>query len=71
MQTDLKKAHTRTAPSERRQAVDVPAFDTAAPSWNDNRNAKYWPIVHGKAAARKAEKARKIGGKSSKTNTTN
>ncbi|MFH0909566.1 MAG: tyrosine-type recombinase/integrase, partial [bacterium] len=56
VQTDLKKAHARTAPSERRQAVDVPTFDTAAPSWNDNRNAKFWPIVHGKAAARKAGK---------------
>jgi len=42
VQSDLKKAHARTAPSERRQAVDVPAFDTAAPSWNDNRNAPFW-----------------------------
>ena len=57
VQTDLKKAHARTAPSERRQAVDVPAFDAVAPSWNDNRNAKFWPIVHGKAAARKARKS--------------
>lgn len=57
VQTDLKKAHARTAPSERRQAVAVPAFDAAAPSWNDRRNAKYWPVVHGKAAARKARPA--------------
>ena len=67
VQTDLKKAHARTAPSERRQAVDVPAFDTAVPCWNDNRNAKYWPIVHGKAAVKKAEKAKQNGGKDSKT----
>ena len=71
VQTDLKKAHARTAPSERRQAVDVPSFDTAAPSWNDRRNAKFWPIVHGKAAARKAEKARKTGGKDSKPDAPN
>lgn len=42
VQTDLKKAHARTAPSERRQAVEVPKFDATAPAWNDNRNAKYW-----------------------------
>ncbi len=53
VQTDLKKAHARTAPSERRQPVAVPAFNTIAPSWNDNRNAKYWPTVHGKAALKK------------------
>lgn len=63
VQTDLKKAHARTAPSERRQSVDVPAFDAAAPSWNDRRNAKFWPLVHGKAAARKA---RQTEGKDSK-----
>lgn len=56
VQTDLKKAHARTAPSERRQAVDVPTFDAAAPAWNDNRNAKYWPLVHGAAAREKAGK---------------
>lgn len=59
VQTDLKKAHARTAPSERRQAVDVPTFDTDAPSWNDNRNAKYWPLVNGTAARRKAQQNRK------------
>lgn len=42
VQTDLKKAHARTAPSERRQAVEVPRFDAKAPAWNDSRNAKYW-----------------------------
>ena len=62
VQTDLQKAHARTAPSEQRQAVDVPAFDAAAPSWNDRRNAKFWPLVHGKAARRKA---RQPGGKDS------
>ena len=63
VQTDLKKAHARTAPSERRHDVEVPTFDTAAPSWNDNRNAKYWAQAHGKAgvikADNKGEKARK------------
>jgi integrase/recombinase XerD len=63
VQTDLKKAHARTAPSERRQAVAVPVFDTAAPSWNDRRNARFWPVVHGQAAAKKA---RKHEGKGSK-----
>jgi len=63
VQTDLQKAHARTAPSERRQTVAVPAFDAAAPSWNDNRNARFWPLVHGKAAARKARSA---AGKDSK-----
>ena len=67
VQTDLKKAHARTAPSERRQAVDVPSFDTAAPSWNDNRNAKFWPVVHGKAATKKAAKSQQTGGKHSKS----
>jgi integrase/recombinase XerD len=71
VQTDLKKAHARTAPSERRQAVDVPTFDTAAPSWNDNRNAKYWAIVHGKAAMKKAWKSKETGGKDSKTDAAN
>ena len=62
VQSDLKKAHARTAPSERRQSVDVPTFDQDKPSWNDNRNAKYWPIVHtGKARknVKTNEKARK------------
>lgn len=58
VQTDLKKAHASTAPSERRQAVEIPTFDAAAPSWNDNRNAKYWPLVHGAAARRKAGQAK-------------
>lgn len=42
VQSDLKKAHARTAPSERRQAVAVPPFDADRPAWNDNRNAPYW-----------------------------
>lgn len=42
IQSDLKKAHARTAPSERRKNVDVPAFDNQVPRWNDKRNAKYW-----------------------------
>jgi len=46
VQSDLKKAHARTAPSERRKTIDVPTFDTQTPSWNDNRNAEYWPLVH-------------------------
>ena len=71
VQTDLKKAHARTAPSERRQAVGVPTFDAAAPSWNDNRNAKYWPVVHGKAATRKAAKSKEAGEKDSKADAAN
>lgn len=53
VQSDLKKAHARTAPSEQRQSVDVPTFPPkgdpdacrgSSPkiTWNDNRNAKYW-----------------------------
>ena len=53
VQSDLKKAHARTAPGERRQPVPVPRFDPDKPSWNDNRNAQYWPTVHGKAAVKK------------------
>ena len=45
VQTDLKKAHARTAPSERRQPVDVPEFDTDHPAWNDKRNAPYWSQI--------------------------
>jgi integrase/recombinase XerD len=71
VQTDLKKAHARTAPSERRQAVDVPSFDTVAPSWNDNRNAKYWAIIHGKMAMKKSGKPNEPGEKNSKTDAAN
>ena len=63
VQSDLKKAHARTAPSERRQSVDVPTFDQDKPIWNDNRNAKYWPVVHtGKAqkSVNTNEKPRKV-----------
>lgn len=75
VQSDLKKAHARTAPSERRQSVDVPTFppkadpgpegcrdDSPHVRWNDNRNAKYWPVVYtGKAqkSVNTNEKARK------------
>lgn len=62
VQSDLKKAHARTAPSERRQSVDVPTFDQDKPSWNDNRNAKYWPVVHTGKSAKPAEKSRKSKG---------
>ena len=55
VQTDLQKAHARTAPSERRKAVDVPEFDAEAPSWNDRRNIKHWAEVRGPAAVKKAE----------------
>jgi len=46
VQSDLHKAHARTAPSERRQTIDVPEFDADHPSWNDNRNAAHWAAVH-------------------------
>jgi hypothetical protein len=55
VQTDLQKAHARTAPSEQRKNVDVPSFDHDFPRWNDNRNARYWPQVRGPAAKKKAE----------------
>ena len=54
VQSDLHKAHARTAPSERRQAVDVPEFNADHPSWNDKKNAPHWHAVHGTAARRKA-----------------
>jgi integrase/recombinase XerD len=57
--TDLQKAHARTAPSERRQAVAVPRFDTAAPSWNDPRNARFWRERNGPAAKKARNKRRK------------
>jgi len=66
VQSDLRKAHARTAPSEQRQSVDVPTFSQDKPSWNDNRNAKYWPGVHGKAATIKAAKTRKSGEKNTR-----
>ena len=45
--TDLKKAHARTSPSERRKNVEKVEFTPGgAVRWNDNRNAKYWPKVH-------------------------
>ncbi len=54
VQTDLQKAHARTAPSERRKAVDVPEFNADHPGWNDRRNISYWPGVRGNAARHKA-----------------
>jgi integrase/recombinase XerD len=43
--TDLKKAHARTAPSERRKTADKIEFTPGAGKvhWNDKRNAKFWP----------------------------
>ncbi|MEK7996663.1 MAG: tyrosine-type recombinase/integrase [Planctomycetota bacterium] len=44
---DLKKAHARTAPSERRKTVEKVEFLAGgAVRWTDKRNAKYWPKVH-------------------------
>jgi integrase/recombinase XerD len=47
VQSDLKKAHARTAPSERRRTAEPVAFvaGTGKPRWNDNRNAPYWKAV--------------------------
>ena len=60
VQTDLQKAHARTAPSERRHAVDVPIFDVEAPAWNDKRNAPYWQKMQNrKPSKRKRKKTRK------------
>ena len=64
VQTDLQKAHARTAPSERRQAPEEVVFKpTRQRCWNDNRNAEYWSQVSGPATKRKAEqeKSRKKG----------
>jgi len=55
VQSDLKAAHARTAPSERRRSVEVPTFDMENPSWNDNRNVKHWPSVRGPAAVKRAK----------------
>lgn len=48
--TDLKKAHARTAPSERRKIVEKIAFPAADDQvhWNDKRNAKYWQKLRAK-----------------------
>ena len=60
VQTDLQKAHARTAPSERRHAVDVPVFDAEDPSWNDKRNAPYWQKMQNRnPVRRKRKKTRK------------
>lgn len=47
VQSDLKKAHARTAPSERRRTAEPVAFAAGdgKPRWNDNRNAPYWKAV--------------------------
>jgi len=47
VQSDLKKAHARTAPSERRKTTEPVAFAAGdgKPRWNDNRNAPYWKTV--------------------------
>ncbi len=60
VQTDLQKAHARTAPSERRKAVDVPSFDVDNLSWNDKKNAPYWQAIQNrKPSKRKEKKTRK------------
>ena len=41
--TDLKKAHARTSPSERRRTVEDVRFTSGdKPKWNDKRNAVEW-----------------------------
>lgn len=41
--TDLKKAHRRTAPSERRRVLDEVHFDSGEkPRWTDRRNSAAW-----------------------------
>ncbi len=47
VQSDLKKAHARTAPSERRKTAEPVAFAAGdgKPRWNDNRNAPFWKAV--------------------------
>jgi integrase/recombinase XerD len=37
---DLQRVHTRTAPSERRRVIEVPAFELAA--WNDRKNSGHY-----------------------------
>ena len=46
VQSDLKKAHARTAPSERRKTVEPAVFVAGEKvHWNDNRNAPYWRAI--------------------------
>lgn len=40
--TDLKKAHQRTAPSERRKNTEPVRFDASAAKWCDEGNAAAW-----------------------------
>ena len=58
--TDLKKAHARTAPSERRQVVDPIEFNPQTPRWTDNRNAPEWRKMQGREKAKKTRKKRKM-----------
>jgi len=43
--SDLKKAHARTAPSERRKSAGKVEFTASGGvvCWNDKRNAEFWP----------------------------
>ena len=41
---DLKKAHARTAPSERRRDAETVRFDPSQARWKDTRNAGAWQM---------------------------
>ena len=62
--TDLQKAHARTAPSERRRAVDDARFTGGDhPHWNDRRNAPHWRELQGRKETAKGKgKTRKTAG---------
>ena len=58
--TDLKKAHARTAPSERRRTVgDVSFSPGPKPTWNDKRNKAEWRKLHMRKDVQKARKSGK------------
>jgi len=57
--TDLKKAHARTAPSERRRIVEDICFPSDdKPKWNDKRNRAEWRKL---CMRKNVQKARKSG----------
>jgi len=58
--TDLKKAHTRTAPSERRRMVEDVRFPSGdKPKWNDKRNTVEWRKLQQRKDVQKARKSGK------------
>lgn len=60
VQSDLKKAHARTAPSERRKTTEPVRFTAGdgKPRWNDNRNAPFWKAVKSTKKLENGEESR-------------